>query len=161
MVLKRWLLVLGFLALVTSFSFAQEEQETTAGFEVVGQTFVALQVPDAQASADWYQRVLGLDEVKRLDAEDGRYSIRILTRQGLTVELIRSNTAVDVSGTPRGLFKAGFYVDDIEAAFAWLKSQEVDTDQRIFSDEALSLRSFVFRDPDGNRLQVFAILPEK
>ncbi|HSR68239.1 MAG TPA: VOC family protein [Acidobacteriota bacterium] len=132
----------------------------TAGFEVVGETFVAVQVPDAQASAEWYQRVLGLEEVKRLDAEDGRFSIRILARTGLTVELIRTNTAVDVSGTPRGLFKAGFYVDDIGAAFRWLNSQQVETDEGIFSDEALSVRTFVFRDPDGNRLQVFAKLSE-
>lgn len=147
---------MGLLLLTGTLAAGQEARRQAPGYAVLGKVFIALQVPDDAASAAWYKRVLSLDEIKHLEAQDERYSIRVLRGQGLTVELIRANNAKEVEGTPRGLFKAGFFVDDIEAAFQWMRSQEVDTDQRIFTDESLNVRFFVFRDLNGNRLQVFA-----
>ena len=71
------------------------------------------------------------------------------------MELIRQRGTAVSSVTRVGFFKAGFFVDDIEAAFAWLRGRGVDTDDAIFTDDALGARSFVFRDIYGNRLQVF------
>ena len=155
--------MLGRIALILSVLFynavgaeSQEPPVEQMGFNVVGLSFVAIQVRDEAAAADWYSAVLGLAEVNRREASDGRYSIRLLSAQGLSVELIRSSAvAVRPVGSPLGLFKAGFYVDDIEAALVWFRAQGVDTDQAIFTDEALRARSFVFRDLEGNRLQVF------
>jgi len=135
---------------------AQGPASPDRGFAVVDQTFVALLVADAQAAAAWYRDVLALTEVNRIEAEDGRYAIRVLEGQGLTVELIRLE-GVGPAPTDRtlGLFKAGFYVDDIDAAYAWLASRDADVDPGIFHDKALASRSFLFRDPWGNRLQLF------
>lgn len=124
-------------------------------FEVVGPSFLAIQTADVETAADWYASVLGLSEVNRIDAEDGRFSIRILSNDGLSVELIQMRGSEAPHDRHLGLFKAGFYVDDIDAAHAWLERREVDVDPRIFEDGALQARSFLFRDIDGNRLQVF------
>ncbi|MCH7565174.1 MAG: VOC family protein [Gemmatimonadetes bacterium] len=136
---------------------AQDRSEGLLSFSMVGLTFVAIQTPDVAAAAAWYETVFGLPEVNRIDTPDGLYSIRILSREGLTVELIQTRGALSPSDRHLGLFKAGIYVDDIDAAHQWLIEHRVDSDDSVFIDEALQARSFVFRDLDGNRLQVFEL----
>jgi hypothetical protein len=58
-------------------------------------------------------------------------------------------------------FKAGFIVDAIDAALRWLGSAGAQTDASVFYDAALDVHSFVFRDPFGNRLQVFRRRPDR
>jgi len=125
-------------------------------FEILGPAFIALQVEDVESAAAWYSTVFSLSQVNEIDAANGRYRIRILTSPALTVELIETRDIARASDRHLGLFKFGFYVDDIEAAFHWFRGAGVDTDSSTFVDNALSARSFLMRDPEGNRLQVFA-----
>lgn len=124
-------------------------------FTIVGDAFVAIVTEDVDAAARWYASALELTEVKRVEADDGAYSIRIMTRGGLTVELLSLPGTQAPPERHLGLFKSGFYVSDIDAAHESLRTRQVDVDERVFTDEPLSVRTFVFRDPDGNRLQVF------
>jgi pimeloyl-ACP methyl ester carboxylesterase len=124
--------------------------------ELAEPAFAAIVVEDADAAAAWYGSVLGLTEVSRSEAEDGQYSIRLLAGGGMTLELIRLRDAETPTDRHLGLFKVGLYVDDIEAAHKQLIELGVDVDEAVFTDEALQTRSFVFRDPGGNRFQVFA-----
>jgi len=126
------------------------------GFSIIGPTFFAIQVRDGSAAAEWYRNALGLRQINHLAVEDGSYSIRNLTGGDLTVELVRLPGTAPAPAEPHlGLFKAGFFVDDIAAAFKWLRSQSVDTDERIMVDREMQVRMFVFRDLAGKRLQVF------
>lgn len=144
------------LALTLPASGQDRALLTTHPFEIVGQSFIALQVPDVDEATSWYAATLDLDVVRRLDDERGRHSIVLLERPGLTVELIWLATASPArEGIQHGLFKAGFWVRDLEAAHTALLARGVDADARSFVDEALRARSFVFRDPWGNRLQMF------
>ncbi len=146
-------------AILVAFSASAAAQQPSAnetGFNVVGRTFVAIQVRDEAAAAEWYTGVFGLEEVNRLESADGRYSIRILSGGGLSLELIRHEGAGPRRPeAPLGLFKTGFYVDDIEAALAWLRGRGVDTDRTVLTDRALQARTFTFRDVEGNRWQAF------
>lgn len=139
----------------TTSAAAQDLDSTSAESAFVSPGFAAIRVGDVDAASSWYQRVLGLDEVNRIDAEDGRYSIRILSGGGLSVELIEERGIEPVEGRRLGLFKVGLYVSDIDAFYRRLEGLGVDQDARIFMDEALNARSFVFRDLAGNRIQVF------
>ena len=122
---------------------------------IAGPVFVAVQVRDLALASGWYSSTFGLAQVNRIDTEDGRYSILILAGEGIEVELLQVRGATSGANPVLGLFKIGFYVDDIEAAHRWIQGRGGDTDERIFTDEALQARSFVFRDPEGNRLQAF------
>lgn len=134
---------------------AQVPTAPEPGFQVVRGTFLALRVSDLPGVADWYAAAFGLAEVNRIEAEDGRYAVRILRGRGLTVELIRQRDVAASESTPLGLFKAGFHVDDLDALRRRLEALEADMDASTFFDESLGVRSFVFRDPEGNRLQAF------
>jgi imidazolonepropionase-like amidohydrolase/catechol 2,3-dioxygenase-like lactoylglutathione lyase family enzyme len=124
-------------------------------FAIVGPSFLAIQVRDADRASEWYRRAFGLEEIRSLEAEGGGYSIRILHRAGLTLELIRLNSATDGPTQQIGLFKAGWYVDDIDAAYSWLHALGTNMDERVFVEETIQARTFVLRDHEGNRIQLF------
>jgi catechol 2,3-dioxygenase-like lactoylglutathione lyase family enzyme len=157
--LTRKVMVLGVSVCLAAGIDAQEMPPGEMDFNVVGLSFIAIQVRDDSAAAEWYTAMLDLDEVNRLEAQDGRYSIRILTGGGLSVELTRVSGAAPVPAGPHlGLFKAGLFVDNIEAAFALLRSNEVDTDRAISTDRTSSRRLM----PRGStwRVAVFGLRSE-
>ena len=126
-------------------------------YEVSAPAFFAVQVEDVTETSGWYREVFGLDEVNRFDAPDGRYAIRILAGGGLTVELIQERGVERSAERTAGLFKAGLYIRGLDAFRRSLESRGVEVDADIFVDHALNARSFVFRDPEGNRLQAFEL----
>jgi catechol 2,3-dioxygenase-like lactoylglutathione lyase family enzyme len=143
------------LAAFVSPLAAQAEEADTAAPALTGPAFFALQVRDVDTMAVWYREVFGLREANRLEAEDGRYSIRILTGGVMTVELVHERRSVPAPGRHFGLFKAGIHVSDIARFHSRLARLGVDVDADIIVDAALEVRTFVFRDPEGNRLQAF------
>ena len=154
---RKWVLAVLVAPLLTvSRLDGQRASGRSAGPEILGPVFLALQVADVDSAAAWYGTVFSLGVVKEIDTPDGRYRIRILTNAAMTVELIETR---DIGSPPAyhlGLFKFGFYVSDIDAAFNWYRGMGVATDDSIFIDDVLSVRSFLMRDQEGNRLQVFA-----
>lgn len=132
-----------------------QDVEPGSPYVLAGPAFMAIRVADADRAARWYATTLGLEEVNRVDAEDERYRIRILSGHGLGVELIQERGAEPASTVGLGHFKAGMYVVDLDAFHRFLRGIGVDVDPEIFVDTALAARSFVFRDLEGNRIQAF------
>jgi len=139
---------------LSTFSGGQEGQPVAA-LTLAGPSFIAVRVADVDAAAAWYREVLGVHEINRIDDVNGGYSIRILSGGGLSVELIEESGVEPPAEPHLGLFKAGLYVLDLDALHAHLIERGVDADARSFTDEALRARSFLFRDLEGNRIQVF------
>jgi len=129
--------------------------EETVASMIRDPVFFAVQVRDVEVAAAWYADVFGMRLVKRLDAEDGRYAIRILSGGPLTVELLHETRAEEPPARSYGLFKAGLQVKDIDRFHERLVARGVDADDRVVADSALGVRTFVFRDAEGNRLQAF------
>lgn len=141
-------------ALIAPPLWSQSERQSPP-FQIAHGSFVAIQVADIDAAAEWYQDAFALREVNRVERE-GQFSIRILDSAGVTMELIEMVGAAEVPDRHLGLFKSGFFVDDIDAAFAWFEQRSPSNDQTVFVDQALRSRSFVTKDPFGNRLQFFS-----
>ena len=134
---------------------AQTPSSPPVAVEPPGPAFFAMRVADFEAASAWYREVLDLDVANELDAEDGGYSIQILSGPGLMVELIEQRDVPPASDPHLGLFKAGIHVADLDGLHQRLLALGVDADQEVFADSALSIRTFVFRDPEGNRIQAF------
>ena len=152
----RWPVTALWLAAAATFAQplpAQDAQGTTE-LGHVGPVFFALQVRDLDAMAAWYGEVFALQEVNRLRAEDGRYSIRILAGGGMSVELIHEPRAVGAPDRRFGVFKVGLHLSDLSRLRTRLSAAGVEADAP-FVDRALGMRTFVFRDPEGNRIQAF------
>ena len=151
-------------------AIAQQNESAVEGaasgeWRFAGPAFVALSVANLEESSAWYARVLGVEQFRAVEAPDGSARVRLLRRSDIVVELIAHAEPIDArvayGGHPDfrflGIFKSGLFVEGIEALHDELLSHGVQTDARIGVDEAVAARTFIFRDPDGNRLQVFEL----
>ena len=119
------------------------------------QSFIAVVVTDIEQSAEWYADFFDVAEINRMtDSEGGTYDIRILRNDTLMVELLRLANATDrPDGYVEGLFKAGFFVPDLDL---FLSNVPEGVEPRSVADDAANgVRFAQFEDPDGNLLQIF------
>lgn len=159
--MRRWGLVVAASVVTCLASGSLEAQALSAhqlGFR--GPAFFAVRVRDVEVSAQWYQRVLGLELINPIDAPNGSYAIRILSGGGLTVELIEQAGSEPVPSRHEGHFKAGLYVTDIESFHRHLLASGADADEQIVVDQVVGVRTFVFRDHEGNLIQALEACEE-
>jgi catechol 2,3-dioxygenase-like lactoylglutathione lyase family enzyme len=125
--------------------------------------FVAITVPDLDASAKWYVERLGLKIVKNHAMRpDNKAAVTILQGNGFAVELIWLADAAPLAKiAPQakgpqdiyGILKSGIFVDDLDATLAELKSRNVTVAFDTFYDKSMDCRMFAIRDNNGNMLQ--------
>jgi catechol 2,3-dioxygenase-like lactoylglutathione lyase family enzyme len=127
----------------------------------VSPQFVGLSVPDAAASARWYQEAFGLTVLDEIKPADGAH-IFILRSDALLVEIVQIPSAkspgkegVKNPHLTHGLFKVGFHVADLDAAVAKLRAMRAEFETGIVDDAKHGLRFTLLRDPHGNYLQLF------
>lgn len=151
------------VACVLLVSPGDELRAQEAGWSVASPAFVAVSVMDFETSTEWYSTLFDLEVVREIEARDGSASVRILRGGDVVIELIAHSEPIGIAPEHAdeaafrfaGLFKTGVFVEGIEAMHADLLSRGTQVDARIGVDEVLGMRTFVFRDPDGNRLQAF------
>ena len=120
-----------------------------------------ISVADVERSARWYEENLGM--VRRKSATFPKGKVIILAAPNLEVEIIQHAAAVDARKQlniredylARGIFKVGFYVDDLDATVARLKQHKVKFYYDHGRDEELHLKFAIIADDDGNTIQLF------
>jgi catechol 2,3-dioxygenase-like lactoylglutathione lyase family enzyme len=138
----------------------------SSGMEMrVRGSFIALSVPDLEASLAWYQRMFDLPIKNRGLAPDGTSRFALLHRDGLIIELVQHNDAVPAARVKpgmkgpheiHGMFKTGIVVDDAQRVHANLAKKGARFRGDIFDDEALDMSAFIVEDNNGNLIQFFS-----
>src|SRR5437879_6638791 len=150
------------LLLCASGAAAQGQPPATDGrpsFTAQG-AFVAIVVTDLDASVRWYQSNLGLHLMKRGKSPRVPAETVVLGGHNLFVELIhhegKALPRVDNEASVPRVLKAGMIVSqkDFDAVATYLQKRGIDAG--IFEDKEMGVRSFIFRDNDGNLIQFFA-----
>lgn len=123
--------------------------------------FLALSVPDLEASTRWYRDTLGL-EVKMRPEKSGPAAVAILEGGGLIVELIQHDDArplAQVAPTVKGeifthgVFKAGVIVADYAATLARLRERGAEFAFGPFPASNGQRANAIVRDNAGNLIQ--------
>jgi ketosteroid isomerase-like protein/catechol 2,3-dioxygenase-like lactoylglutathione lyase family enzyme len=127
-------------------------------FEARG-AFIALNVPDLDASAFWYMKSFGMQQSRRESAGDG-IAFAVLEGGGLTIELVQHAAATPPATAPAlGPFKAGVVVADFDATLATLQARGVPIAFGPFPARDGQRANAIVRDPDGNLIQFFGARP--
>jgi catechol 2,3-dioxygenase-like lactoylglutathione lyase family enzyme len=125
--------------------------------------FLALSVPDLDASVQWYTEKLDLRVVKR-EPPQGGTAFALLEGNGLLVELVDRDQAVPLAvAAPRvenetlvhGVFKAGVLVADFERTVALLRERQVPFAHGPFPARPDQRANVIVRDNAGNLIQFF------
>jgi len=121
--------------------------------------FIAIVVSDLDASVHWYESNLGLHLVKRGKSPRVPAETVILGGHNLFVELIHHEgkplPRVDNEASVPRLVKAGVIVaqEDLDALAAYLRKRGIEAG--VFEDKEMGVRTFLFKDNDGNLIQFF------
>lgn len=141
------------LACLSTVTHADEPVEAT-----IEGSFFAMIVSDVDASRNWYQTVLGLEEVSR-STERGRYDIINMAGPGLFVELLELDAAAErPGGQIEGPFKVGMLVDDLTAFAAALPATTAEAN--IIYDQKNNVVLLQLKDLDNNTVQVMQKVKE-
>ena len=122
---------------------------------------IGLSVADAEKTARWYEETLGL--VRRKTSNFPKGKAIILGSSSVEVEIIQHEDATDARKRlniredylAQGIFKFGFYVDNLDATITRLKQRNVKFYYEHGTDEELGLRFAIIADEDGNTIQLF------
>ena len=121
--------------------------------------FVAIVVTDLNASSHWYESNLGLHVVKRGKSAHVAAETVVLGGHDLFVELIHHDgkqlPRVDNEASVPRLLKAGVILarKDFDAVAAYLQKRGIEAG--VFEDKDMGVRTFLFKDNDGNLIQFF------
>ncbi len=123
--------------------------------------FIALSVPDLEASARWYTEILGLRRVMTIPRMGSIVGGAALEGDGIFVELIQRDDAKP-GPTPaelsHGIVKAGILVADFERTVAALRARGVTFFAGPFPARPGQRANVMFKDNAGNMLQVLGPL---
>ena len=123
--------------------------------------FFAIIVKDIDSSIKWYSDASGFDLINLNRIESKGLSIANLISADNKLELIQIDSSLSPSDLiasnqrMQGLFKVGFTVDKISPYISKLKKWNPDFDESVVTDLISNQSMIVFRDPDGNRIQLF------
>ncbi|MEQ8583621.1 MAG: VOC family protein [Marinoscillum sp.] len=95
---------------------------------------------------EWYTQHLGFEPIQKQSLYRDDFTIHFKSPEELLP---------DAPDYRHGFFKVGFQTDEFDDLFESLQQGKVEFVGDIFRDHNLSRRSFVVKDPDGNRLQFF------
>jgi catechol 2,3-dioxygenase-like lactoylglutathione lyase family enzyme len=122
-------------------------------------------VADIEQSIDWYQRILGLEVIKRLDVPERGERLAFLGHGGLRLELAERAGSAGLRradppehGSVQGPSHLTFYVDDLDAVLAELAAAGEKPVVGPVDVAPLSLRVAFLRDPEGHLVEFLQTL---
>lgn len=125
---------------------------------------VGLTVTDVEASAAWYQQVLGLqrefDEPHHRSDQGGRAIVLCTADMSLSVGLDHhpGNRGEGFDPTRTGLDHVCFQVASVDELQAWATHLEAEGvhNSGVYAMEAMPISLVTFHDPDGIQLELIA-----
>jgi len=139
--------------------------ETSAASAVTGFHHFSPTVSNVEASAQWYERVFGMNRVPvtfpHYGAEEDGYAVLLMDpRSVIAIGLHHHEANVGDSFTEArtGLDHLSFGVashEDLEAWASWLDGLGIEHSGVIDTDKPMPYSVLVFRDPDNIQLELF------
>jgi catechol 2,3-dioxygenase-like lactoylglutathione lyase family enzyme len=122
--------------------------------------FFAVSARDAVATAAWYRDRLGFETLREGASPDGKTRFALLRRRDDLIEIVQragaiAGPALEDRSFAFGLFKVGFWVDDLAGLEAQLRGQGAAFAFGITTPPRADYQTFAVTDPDGNVVQFF------
>lgn len=155
------LLLLNMLTAAVTNAQSHPQNDPLDGFRPY---LVGISVPNADEAATWYEQKLGFKRYGSTQSAGGNIAI-VVERGSFAVELLQHKDSFSIhkyqpqydsaSGNLQGVTKFAFGVNDLEAALAYLKRENVLIVREITVVTGTELRFFIIEDNNGNAIQIF------
>ncbi len=124
---------------------------------------IAMLVPNAEKTANWYKENLGFEIVKEVDYDNQGLKVKIVELNEFQIEIIENENSVSpakcvsnydfAKPTIHGLMKLSFIVDDIEYLVAKLKEKQVEFTMNLAIHKEINAKCCLILDINKNLIQ--------
>lgn len=147
-----------------SFTVAQKHDETCFDNITIEPGFIAFTSGRESKLADWYQKLLGLEVVKKFSFPNGSVNGVLMHKDEFIVEVFNRNNALEKSDYVKnakpeqwnGVMKFGIYTNaNLSDLKLCLNKQGINAG-RIFNDNKLNIDLLQVVDPEQNILEIIS-----
>lgn len=150
------------LIVVCLLLFITQTNDLFAQLPVIGKSFFALTVKNADSVANWYSSTFQLRSLKEINDTAMGAVVRIIGNDNMVIEILQlkdSKPANDLGlGSTfqmHGFVKVGFFVRSLDETVNYFNQKRIKIKYGPFNDEASKTKNLIITDCEGNLVQFF------
>lgn len=133
-----------------------------AQLPIIGKSFFALTVKNADSVANWYSTAFQLKSLREINDTAMGAVVRIIGSDNMVIEILQlkdAKPAKDIGLTStfqmHGFVKVGFFVRSLDEAVKYFNQKNIKIKYGPFNDEASKTKNLIISDCEGNLVQFF------
>lgn len=137
-------------------------QNLFAQLPIIGKSFFALTVKNADSVADWYTSAFQLTSLKEINDTAMGVVVKIIGNDNMVIEILQmkdSKTAKDwglkSNFQVHGFVKVGFFVRSLDEVQKYFTQKNIRILYGPFNDESTRTKNLIIADCEGNLMQFF------
>ena len=134
----------------------------SAQLPIIGKSFFALTVKNADSVADWYSSTFQLRSLKEINDTAMGAVVKIIGNDNMVIEILQlkdSKPAKDLGlGSTfqmHGFVKVGFFVKSLDEVQKHFNQKNIKIRYGPFNDESTHTKNLIISDCEGNLVQFF------
>ena len=134
----------------------------SAQLPIIGKSFFALTVKNADSVADWYSSTFQLRSLKEINDTAMGAVVKIIGNDNMVIEILQlkdSKPAKDIGLTStfqmHGFVKVGFFVKSLDEVQKHFNQKNIKIRYGPFNDESTRTKNLIISDCEGNLVQFF------
>jgi hypothetical protein len=154
--MRRKFILICFLLIVLG------QQKLSAQLPIIGKSFFALSVKNADSVANWYTSTFNLKSIKEINDTAMGVVVKIIGNDNMVIEILQmkdSKTAMDwglkSNFQMHGFVKVGFFVTSLEAIQQHLNKKGIEIKYGPFNDKETKTKNLIISDCEDNLIQFF------
>ena len=151
--------IIGLLFLVI---ILKPSQNLFAQLPIIGKSFFALTVKNADSVANWYTATFQLKSLKEINDTAMGVVVKIIGNENVVIEILQmkdSKTSKDwglkSNFQMHGFVKVGFFVKSLDEVQKYFNQKNIKILHGPFNDESSRTKNLIISDCEGNLVQFF------
>ena len=137
-------------------------QNLYAQLPIIGKSFFAVTVKNADSVANWYTAAFQLKSLKEINDTAMGVVVKIIGNDNMVIEILQmkdSKTSKDwglkSNFQVHGFVKVGFFVRSLDEAQKYFSQKNIRILYGPFNDESTRTKNLIITDCEGNLVQFF------
>ena len=133
-----------------------------AQLPIIGKSFFAITVKNADSVANWYSTTFQLRSLKEINDTSMGAVVKIIGNDNMVIEILQlkdAKPAKDIGLTStfqmHGFVKVGFFVKSLDEVQKHFSQKNIKIRYGPFNDESTRTKNLIISDCEGNLVQFF------
>jgi catechol-2,3-dioxygenase len=138
------------------------QQKLFAQLPIIGKSFFALTVKNADSVANWYTSLFNLKSIKEINDTAMGVVVKIIGNDNMVIEILQMKNSkpakdwgLNDNFQMHGFVKVGFFVRNLETVQQHLAKQNIKIKYGPFNDQETKTKNLIISDCESNLIQFF------